>query len=716
MKSFWAVVLLGFALLAPAYAQQDVDEKYLWIYSLIQQGETLVSAGDSRAALPVLLDAQSQLQKFQKLYPDWNPGLVRFRLNGVTEKIAGLKATAAMSTPPPTRVDNAAAPAVTPQAQVDRLTAQLQNAQADNEALQAKLKEALSAQPAAADADELARLKAQFQYLMKENELLKASAGARGTVAVKDTDAVARMRRELAAVEKQSAGQQARADQLAAENAQLQKNSALNATTLDALRDQNRKLTALLAAPAATVTPASAPANAAALSELSTQLHAAHSEIANLKLSAVATAQEKDALRDKNRKLNALLAASPAAPASASTNAAALTELSAQLDAARAEIVGLKSSVATTAQEKDELREQNRKLNALLTASPAAPAPASTHVATLTEPSAQPGTTPAEIAGLKASIAAAALEKAALEKKLNQVSAELADLRAANYEARIRDLTAARDDLQKQLKVVAVKDAGLRPDKDQALKDASLAALNAELATLRARVAVAEVKAVPFSPEELTLMQPAAPQLPVATPPVVSNLPPGTAELTASAQRHFSRHEFTAAEADYEQILAREPNNGLMLANLATIELQEDKLADAEKHITAAVAQSPNDAYNLATLGYLKFRQEKYDDALNILSRAAVLDPRNPEIQNYLGVTLSHKGQRLQAEAVLRQAIQLNPLYAPAHNNLAVIYLTQQPPSPLLARWHYQKAVASGQPRNPDFEKLLADRGAPVTP
>ena len=90
------------------------------------------------------------------------------------------------------------------------------------------------------------------------------------------------------------------------------------------------------------------------------------------------------------------------------------------------------------------------------------------------------------------------------------------------------------------------------------------------------------------------------------------------------------------------------------------------------------------------------------------------IDPSNPEIQNYLGVTLSHKGLRTQAETALRKAIQLNPLYAPAHNNLAVVYLNQTPPSPLLARWHYQKAVAAGQPRNADLEKLLADKGAPV--
>ena len=99
-----------------------------------------------------------------------------------------------------------------------------------------------------------------------------------------------------------------------------------------------------------------------------------------------------------------------------------------------------------------------------------------------------------------------------------------------------------------------------------------------------------------------------------------------------------------------------------------------------------------------------------------MLSRAARLDPQNPEIENYLGVTLSHKGLRQQAETALRKAVQLDPNYAAAHNNLAVIYISQQPPLPELARWHYEKALAAGQPPNPDLEKMLAEKGAPVKP
>jgi len=98
------------------------------------------------------------------------------------------------------------------------------------------------------------------------------------------------------------------------------------------------------------------------------------------------------------------------------------------------------------------------------------------------------------------------------------------------------------------------------------------------------------------------------------------------------------------------------------------------------------------------------------------LSRAAKLDPRNPEIENYLGVTLGHKGLRAQAETALRKAIQLDPNYGPAHNNLAVIYISQVPPLVELARWHYQKALDAGQPRNPNLEQMLDTKGAPANP
>jgi Flp pilus assembly protein TadD len=106
-------------------------------------------------------------------------------------------------------------------------------------------------------------------------------------------------------------------------------------------------------------------------------------------------------------------------------------------------------------------------------------------------------------------------------------------------------------------------------------------------------------------------------------------------------------------------------------------------------------------------MGMLRFQQGKYDEALDVLSRSAQLDPKNADTQNYLGITLGQKGQREAAETALRKAIQLNPNYAGAHYNLAIIYAAQKPPFIELAKFHYNKALSLGQPANTDLEKEL---------
>jgi len=325
-----------------------------------------------------------------------------------------------------------------------------------------------------------------------------------------------------------------------------------------------------------------------------------------------------------------------------------------------------------------------------------------------------------QIAALQAAAAVGFLEKSALENRVRQLqiaavnSAPIPAPNQAENEARIRALTQERNDLLAKLGEANQELYGRRKQ-DAA---ARINVLTDEVNALRARLAVDEAQVIPYTPEELALFKQPAPQLANrnAEKKSVRELPGGVAQLVAEAQNYFSTRQYDKAEDDYQKILQHDENNGLVLANLATIEMEQGRLDDAEKHIKAAVAQSPEDPYNLATLGRLEFLREKYDEAFDALSRAAKLDPRNPEIQNYLGVTLGHKGLRAQAETALRKAIQLDPNYGPAHNNLAVIYISQQPPLVELARWHYQKALDAGQPRNPDLEKMLDAKGAPANP
>ena len=180
----------------------------------------------------------------------------------------------------------------------------------------------------------------------------------------------------------------------------------------------------------------------------------------------------------------------------------------------------------------------------------------------------------------------------------------------------------------------------------------------------------------------------------------------------AEARRLHAARQFDKAEETYQEVLTRDQDNVYTLSHLAFTQLESGKLAEAEKNILRAEKLAPDDPGTLSVLGQLRHRQGKYDEAFEILSRAAQLDPKDADIQNSLGVTLSQKGMRLASQTAFRRAIQLNPEYADAHRNLAISYLSQTPPLVELARYHYDKAVAAGSPRNEAFEKELESKKA----
>ncbi len=328
------------------------------------------------------------------------------------------------------------------------------------------------------------------------------------------------------------------------------------------------------------------------------------------------------------------------------------------------------------------------------------------------------------MAALQAEVRLLQADKTVLEAKLKEA---LATQPAA---VDPRELTKAREKIQSLMKENDLLKASGATEKQNKLETASkelygrkgkdaggrIDELSGEILALRARLEVFEARAVPYTAAELALFKPAETRLAATAPTAgkkpVRELPADARSLVVEAQRHFSAREFDKAEAKYLEILRQDDQNPLTLANLAAIQLELNHLGEAEKHVQQALATAPDDGYSLSILGYLRFRQEKYDEAFDALSRAARLNPQSAEIQNYLGVTLSHKGQRGPAETALRKAIQLDPGYGSAHNNLAVIYVTQPQPSLELARWHYQKALAAGHARNAELEKMLDQKAA----
>ncbi len=302
--------------------------------------------------------------------------------------------------------------------------------------------------------------------------------------------------------------------------------------------------------------------------------------------------------------------------------------------------------------------------------------------------------------------------------------ASKAEAKAARANAQqIQKLESERDDLKKQIAALKSETAKQKP-KPAATEKPAKAPKNAktpvqnelqnQVKALQARLDAYETQKIPYTEQELALMAkvepPARPESAAAgatdkKPP--GELPAEANALVAEAQRAFADGKMEEAEKKYKQVLRINEKSVITLGNLATVQMEANRLADAEDSLKKAIALDPNDGHNLSLWGLLKFRQEKYDEALESLSQAAKLDANNASIQNYLGMALSQKGQREPAERALRRAIQLSPEYATAHYNLAVVYAFQNPPFLALARYHYDKSTKQGYPKNPDLEKIL---------
>jgi Flp pilus assembly protein TadD len=646
MQRFFPLLIALVLLVFQAHGQGS-DDQYVRIYNLIQEAEQTESAGQATQALAKYLEARTTLQRFQRSYPDWNAPVVKFRLGFLDSKIAALSSKASPSPAAPVPRSSAPAAAQTQNPADNQLqfyNEQIQRLTADKIVLEAKLKEALASQPASIDPRELAKAEERVKTLQKENDLLKVTLNQTKT-------------------------------QLPAG-----KNSKSAVPVTAALTESNRKLAEQTER-----------ANALELEKNALQKRL-DSMVSSQKTTGEIEASRK-ALDNANREL--------------AEQKKSVSKLTLDKETLENQLRSAKASAETVA----TMQAENERLKKQLAEAKLSPrkTPKTTGVEKeLTQAKTQ-------ISALQVDNEKLRLEKVALENRLKQSSSSEVAKRTVepapsknDSAARVNQLEKEREKLQKQLEA-ALRDAsgGKGSAGDKRIED-----LENQMTGLRAKLDVFEARRVPYTAEELALFKPPDATLSAAVDlkankSSIKAPPPGTTKLVAEAQRYFAEKKLDKAEERYLQVLGKDQKNVYTLANLSAIQLEIGHLADAEKHITKAVALAPNDAYSLSILGYLRFRQERYDDALDALSRAAKSEPQNAEIQNYLGLTLGQKGMRGPAETALRKAIQLQPSYGSAHNNLAVVYLAQQPPSIELARWHYQKALAAGHPRNPELEKML---------
>lgn len=729
MKHLRALIVALFIVVGWTTQAQSPDEQYVGIFTTIQQADALLASGDAHTAVARYLDAQAALRKLRTVYPNWNPKVVQFRLDYVAGKVAGV-------TVKPSAVTNLEAGTTKPAPEakpaepnpelVNELKAlreQVGQLQADKNLLEAKLKEALTAQPAAIDPRELVKAEERIRSLEKEADLLKVSLEQERAKkpAVADSAALERLKQELAATKRQLSEQANAAKALAQERTALQRQldqkPAADKTELAkaqervaALERETESLKSALEQERAN----KPGVDTATLDRLRQDLAEANRKAGEQSELAKSLAQEKAEIQKRLDALpttstpNAELAQTKQALTEANRRLAEQTEVNQKLVQEREALQAKVKSLGVDAEALAALRAENELLKKQ--AAEAKPTGGKSAI----EPELQQAR--ARIAALQSDLELLRTEKTALEnrvKTLSTVSATATAASPADVE-RLAQLQKERDELQLKLDG-AMRDL-VRGKTETATSRAQETAN--QLAALRARIEVLEARPIPYSAEELALMKAPAPRLATAAAVAPSKTASSaqtdisSVTLVAEAQRQFAARQYDKAEESYLQVLRKDDRNVVTLANLAVTQMQLGKLDEAEARARQAVMVAPNDAYSHSVLGQVKMRQEKYDEAVDALSRAAQLDSKSAEVQNFLGIALSHKGLRLPAETALRKAIMLEPGYGSAHNNLAVIYLNQNPPMVELARWHYKKALAAGSSKNPELEKALEEKGA----
>ena len=162
-----------------------------------------------------------------------------------------------------------------------------------------------------------------------------------------------------------------------------------------------------------------------------------------------------------------------------------------------------------------------------------------------------------------------------------------------------------------------------------------------------------------------------------------------------------------AAQFNYQKALELDNDNKTALQRLGLIAASLGNDAEAVKQLKMAFKHDPDDIETLVALGFATARLGQPDWAVSYLGRAAALEPDNAEAARFYGAALSTMGWTQAAEKQLVRAYNLDQKDPEAPFNLAVLYVTANPPDIANARKWYAIAIENGAERDPGMDKIL---------
>ena len=665
MKRFSSIttLVLSLGLLFSAQAAGP-DDSFIQAYTLIAQADNLSRLGQKNSAIQKYRQAHNDLAALQSGYPNWNAGVVSFRIKYVDQKLKALGDAAPETAAPsakPAVLDPAAA-----RREISILKRKVESLENAIILKDAKLKEALSAVPSPEETQQLATLEANLSGLRQENANLK-SAIDKATTRLKGAN--------TGLAKAQADAEKAQAD-LAKAQAETEKTNEALAQAVEEAKTAKAK-----------ANDRQAKRLENKLADKQENLAKTEKELASLATAHKALESELKSFKKGSREKDL--------QAQVGSLQKELSGNQKDLEKASGDVAALKSDKISLEEELKSFKKGNREK----------------------ELEAEVGSLEKQLANSNSKLKETASNLASAENSNDSLGDQLKTFQKGSREKEFRNYISS---LEKRLGKAerkntnpASKRKGLTGifnwQKSDRAEKAQVAELQNRIDTLRSRLEILEAEKIPYTDEEKKLFaEPNTGDQPVNTLQAkVATLPEGGADDFKAGQAALIEAKFGEAEQKFLHVLKLDEENPLTLGNLALAQMEQGNYEGAEASLTRALKNDDEDAFSLSLIGTLRYRQKKYDEARDYLAKAVKLNPEDANAQHFLGSALNNLGQRKAAETALRKALQIKPGHAEAHHNLAVVYATQKPPFIALAKFHYDKAVAGGHEKNADLEKIL---------
>jgi len=656
-------LVLSLGLLFTAQAAGP-DDSFIQAYTLIAQADNLSRLGQKNSAIQKYRQAHNDLAALQSGYPNWNAGVVSFRIKYVDQKLKALGDAAPETAAPsakPAVLDPAAA-----RREISILKRKVESLENAIILKDAKLKEALSAVPSPEETQQLATLEANLSGLRQENANLKSAIDKATTRLMGANTGLAKAQADAEKAQADLAKAQAeteKTNEALAQAVEEAKTAKAKANDRQAKRLENK------------------------LADKQENLAKTEKELASLATAHKALESELKSFKKGSREKDL--------QAQVGSLQKELSGNQKDLEKASGDVAALKSDKISLEEELKSFKKGNREKKL----------------------EAEVGSLEKQLANSNSKLKETASNLASAENSNDSLGDQLKAFQKGSREKEFRNYISS---LEKRLAKAerkntnpASKRKGLTGifnwQKSDRAEKAQAAELQNRIDTLRSRLEILEAEKIPYTDEEKKLFaEPNTGDQPVNTLQAkVATLPEGGADDFKAGQAALIEAKFGEAEQKFLHVLKLDEENPLTLGNLALAQMEQGNYEGAEASLTRALKNDDEDAFSLSLIGTLRYRQKKYDEARDYLAKAVKLNPEDSRAQHFLGSALNNLGQRKAAETALRKAVQIKPGYSEAHHNLAVVYATQNPPFIALAKFHYDKAVAGGHKKNADLEKIL---------